>query len=67
MRKSFLENLRAMASMSLIERDSIVTTRDSFKDCILACGIGNQMHTNFKKRNVPQGASGTFAQIMTVL
>lgn len=56
-----------MASMSLIERDSIVTTRDSFKDCILACGIGNQMHTNFKKRNVPQAASGTFAQIMTVL
>ena len=56
-----------MASMSLIERDSIVTTRDSFKDCILACGIGNLMHTNLKKRNVPQAASGTFAQIMTVL
>ena len=44
----------------LIEKDSIATTRDSFKNCILACKISNQMHTNFEKRKVPQAASGNF-------
>ena len=36
-----------MASISSIEKDSIATTRDPFKKCILACKISNQMHTNF--------------------
>ena len=48
--------------ISSTEKDSIATTRDSFKDCILACKISNQMHTNFKKRKVPQAASGSFFQ-----
>ena len=34
-------------------QDSIATTRDFFKDCILACKIRNQIHTNFEKRKVP--------------
>ena len=51
-----------MASISLIEKDSIVTTRDSFKNCILACKVSSQMHTNFEKIKVPQGASGNFVQ-----
>ena len=46
-----------MASLSLIEKDPIATTQDSFKDCILACKIRNQMHTNFEKRKVPQASS----------
>ena len=49
-----------MASLSLIEKDSIATTRNSFNDCILACR--NQMHTNFEKRKVPKAVSGNFAQ-----
>ena len=28
-----------MVSLSSVEKDSIATTRDSFKDCILACQI----------------------------
>ena len=47
-----LEHLRKMASVSSIEKDSIATTQDSFKDCILASKINNQMHTNFEKRKV---------------
>ena len=43
-----------MVSLSSIEKDTIATTRDSFKDCILECKIRNQMHTNFEKRKVPQ-------------
>ena len=43
-----------MASISSIEKDSTVTTRHTFKNCILACKISNQMHTNFEKRKVPQ-------------
>ena len=39
-----------MVSLSLIEKDSIATTRYSFKDCILACKIRNQMHINFEKK-----------------
>ena len=31
-----------MVSLSLIEKDSIATTRYSFKDCILACKIRNK-------------------------
>ena len=38
-----------MASLCSLEKDSIKTTRDSFKHCILACKIRNQMHTNFEK------------------
>ena len=43
-----------MASISSIEKDSIVTTPRSFKNFILTCKISNQMHTNFEKRKVPQ-------------
>ena len=57
-----LEHLWTRASLSLIDKDSIAITRDSFKDCILTCKIRNQMHTNFEKRKVPQGVSGNFAQ-----
>ena len=39
-----------------IEKDSIATTRDSFKDCILACKISNQMYIDLEKRKVPQAA-----------
>ena len=41
-----------MASIRSIEKDSIATTPDSFKDCILACKVSNQVHTNFEKRDV---------------
>ena len=41
-----------MASISSIKKDSISTTRDSFKDCILACKIRNCIQ-NFDKRKVP--------------
>ena len=51
-----------MVSLSLIEKGSIATTQDSFKDCILACKIRNQMHTNFTKTKIPQADSGNFAQ-----
>ena len=47
-----------MTSISSVEKDSIATTQDSFKDCILACKISNQMHTNFGKRKVAQTANG---------
>ena len=45
----FLDHLCTMASLCSLEKDSITTTRDSFKHCILACKIRNQMHTNFEK------------------
>ena len=55
-----------MASVSLIEKDSIATTWDSFKDCILARKIRNLRETsrkeNFEKRKFLQAASGSFAQ-----
>ena len=52
-----------MDSLSSIEKDSVVTTtRDSLKYCILVSKIRNQMHTNFKKRKVPQVVIGNFAQ-----
>ena len=51
-----------MTSISSIEEDSIATTPDSFRDCILTCKISNQVHTNFEKRKVPQAASGNFVQ-----
>ena len=51
-----------MASSSSIEKDSIAATRDSFRDCILACKIRNQTHTNFEQRKVPQAVSDNFAQ-----
>ena len=51
---SFLEHLCTMTSISWFEKDSVATIRDSFKKCILACKISNQMHTNFEKRKVPQ-------------
>ena len=41
----------------------MVTTRDSFKDCIIACKDGNQMGgAKFKERKVLQAASSSFAQ-----
>ena len=58
----FLEDLCTMVSLSSIEKDSIATTRDSFKDYILACKIRNQMYTNFEKRKVPQTVSGNIPQ-----
>ena len=51
-----------MVSFSSIQKDSIVTIRDSLKDCTFACKIRNQMRTNFKKKKVPQASSGSFAQ-----
>ena len=48
--------------ISSIEKDSIAPTRGSFKNCIFACKISNQMHTNFEKRGVPQVDSGNFVQ-----
>ena len=51
-----------MASISSIEKDSLGTTRDSFKDCILSCKISNQVHVNFEKRKVPQAASDNFVK-----
>ena len=51
-----------MVSLSSNEKDSIATTRDSFKDCILTCKIRYQIHTNYEKRIVPQTVSGNFAQ-----
>ena len=51
-----------MASISSIEKDSIGTTRDSFKDCTLSCKISNQVYINFEKRKVPQAASDNFVK-----
>ena len=51
-----------MTSVSSIKNDSIAATLDSFKDCILAYKINNEVHTNFEKRKVPQAASGNFVQ-----
>ena len=51
-----------MDSISSTEKDSIATTRDSFKNFIFACKISNEMHTNFEKRKVPQAANGNFVQ-----
>ena len=59
MKTPFLEHLCTMTS---IEKDSIAATPDSFKDCILACKISNQVNTDFEKRKVPQAASGNFVQ-----
>ena len=50
LKRTFLGHLRTMASISLIEEDSIATTKDSFKDCIFSCKIRNEMYTNFKKK-----------------
>ena len=51
-----------MTSTSSIEKNSIATTPDSFKDCILALKISSPMHTNIEKRSVPQAASCNFVQ-----
>ena len=51
-----------MTLISSIKEDSIATTPDSFKYCILACKISNQAHTDFEKRKVPQAASGNLFQ-----
>ena len=56
-----------MASISAIEKDSIATARDSFKDCVFACKIRDQIHTNFKKIKVLQAVSINFAQRMAVM
>ena len=58
----FLQHLCTMAFIGSNEKDFIASTRDSFKACILACKISNQVHTNFKKRRVQQGASRNFVQ-----
>ena len=51
-----------MTSISSVENDSTATTLGSFKDCILACKVSNQVHTNIEKRKVPQPDSGNFVQ-----
>ena len=51
-----------MTSISSFEKDSIATTPDSFKDCIIACKISSQVHTNFEKRKIQQADSGDFVQ-----
>ena len=56
----FLEHLCTMDSINSIEKDSVAAAQDSFKNCILACKISNQMHTNFEKRKVAQTANGNF-------
>ena len=38
----FLEHLCTMVSLSSIEKDSVATTGDCYKYCILACKIRNQ-------------------------
>ena len=58
----FLEHLCTMTSISSIEKDSIVTTPDCFKDCIIACKTSNHVHTNLEKTKVQQAASGNFGQ-----
>ena len=58
----FFRTLVTVASISSVEKDSIATTRESFKNCILACKINNQMHSNLEKRKVPQAASGNYVQ-----
>ena len=44
-------------ALSSIEKDFKATTGDSFKGCIFACKIINQIHTNYEKRNVSQAVS----------
>ena len=61
-KNTFLEHLCMMVSLILIEKDSVATVWDSFKYCILACKIRNQMHANFEKRKVPEAHGGNFAQ-----
>ena len=39
----FLEHLCTIGSICSIEKDTMDTTRDSLKDCILACKISNQV------------------------
>ena len=43
------------------EAKIFLRTREFFKDCVLACKIGNQMHTRFKETKVTPGANGSFA------
>ena len=62
---NILENVfRILACNALCsnEKDCMVTTRDSFIDCIIACKDGNQMGAKFKERKVLQAASCSFAQ-----
>ena len=48
-----LEHIRSRASTSSAEQDHIVTFYDSCNYCILACKIGNEIHTiKFKERKV---------------
>ena len=56
----FKEHLGAIAFISSVEKDFIVTTQDFFKYCILGCKIRNQMRINFEKRKVLQAASRNF-------
>ena len=58
----FFEHSCTMASVSSIEKDSIVTSQDSFKNFTLSFKILNQIHTIFKKKKVPEAASAGFAE-----
>ena len=40
----FWEHFYTIASISLTVKDSIVTIKDIFEDCIVACGIENHLH-----------------------
>ena len=50
-----------MASISSIGKHSIAVTRDSLKNCTLACKTRNKIHNNFEKRKVPKLFSGNFS------
>ena len=43
------------------EAKIFLRTRAFFKDCVLACKVGNQMHTRFKETKVTPAANGSFA------
>ena len=50
-----------MASLSLIEKGSVATTRDSFKDCIPACNYKSNAY-KLREKKVPQAVSGNFTK-----
>ena len=51
-----------MVSLSSIEKESIATSGDFFKDCLLARKVRNQIRKNFEKKKVSQAPSVNFGQ-----
>ena len=51
-----------MVSLSSIEKESIATSGDFFKDCLLARKVRNQIRKNFEKKKVSQASSVNFGQ-----